>query len=731
MPKSKGRLLKALNILVASIALSVAAADAAPHTRASLLLDATTAKPGDTILAGVRLEMDEHWHTYWQYPGASGAATKIKWKLPDGITAGEIQWPVPEKLPAGDDDEFTTYVYHDEVVLLVPLTIASDVKTGRVELAAHVAWLECEKLCLPGDSDVSATLEIGDSTTPSQFAGVIKEWQRKLPRSGDVLSAQARWEKAATGDTRPLLLEWNVTESSGDWDFFPLGHDSYDIQPATTIVSSSGDRIVLRKTVQKFDGDWPVEVSGVIVRVADGVREGYAVTLPVGGGARTRGTVAPETGETTGSRTPVVETEMAKPTRPLWLMLLAALVGGLILNIMPCVLPVISLKILGFVSQSREHPAQVRKLGLIYTAGVLVSFLALAAVVIGVKAAGGKAAWGMQFGNPVFVVCLTVLVTLVALNLFGVFEVTLSGRVMDSAGGLSSKHGAAGAFFNGVLATILATPCTAPVLGFALGFAFAQPPPLIVLMFLAVGLGLALPYLLLSWKPAWLRFLPKPGAWMEKFKMAMGFPMLATAVWLFTLAQSFYGKRLLWLGVFLVLLALAAWIFGEFYQRGAKRRSLALVLVLVLLVGGYAYAIEGELRWRSPLPPEQAVSLKESPDGIDWQPWSAAAVAKARAEGRPVFVDFTADWCVTCQFNKKTSIEISSVRAKLKAINAVSLLGDYTRLPPDITDELNRFGRAGVPLVLVYPRNASEPPIILPEALTPGIVLNALERAEQ
>jgi thiol:disulfide interchange protein DsbD len=219
---------------------------------------------------------------------------------------------------------------------------------------------------------------------------------------------------------------------------------------------------------------------------------------------------------------------------------------------------------------------------------------------------------------------------------------------------------------------------------------------------------------------------------MERFKVAMGFPMLATAVWLFSLIPLHYGKRALWLGLFLVILALAAWIYGEFVQRGRAHRGLGLAAALALLVGGYLYAVEGQLRWRSPVPDSSlAGPLKESPDGIDWQRWSPAAVAQARAQGRPVFVDFTADWCLTCQANKRIAIDIPSVRAKLKEINAVALLGDYTRLPDDITTELNRYGRAGVPLVLVYPKAPSEPPLVLPEALTPGIVLDFLKRAAQ
>jgi thiol:disulfide interchange protein DsbD len=254
----------------------------------------------------------------------------------------------------------------------------------------------------------------------------------------------------------------------------------------------------------------------------------------------------------------------------------------------------------------------------------------------------------------------------------------------------------------------------------------------IVLMFLAVGTGLAAPYVALSWNPAWLKFLPKPGAWMEKFKIAMGFPMLATAVWLFDLAAGSYGKSVLWLGIFLVIVAFAAWIFGEFVQRGRARKGLALVIVLILLVGGYAFALENQLQWRQPMTaPDATGSLKESADGIDWQLWSPEAVAAAQAAGQPVLVDFTADWCLTCQVNKKTSIEIPAVRARLKSLNAVALLGDYTRFPDNITTELNRFNRAGVPLVLIYPKDPAASPMVLPEILTPGIVLAALDRANR
>jgi len=682
----------------------------AAHTQARLVLAAETARPGETVLAGIHLKMDPEWHTYWKNSGASGIATSNHWTLPPGISAGEILWPVPKKLPP---DDLVTYVYENEVVLLVPLTLATDLATGPKELKVEVSWLECKEQCLPGKAELSATLNVGTEARLSPDAALIQAWQKKLPQSADNLSPRAWWEKPAAGDTRPLILEWNSSAATGDADFFPDVSGPFDVQAPVEKLSSDAGKIRIRKPVKKYEGDWPKEISGLLIQKSGNETSAFQAAMPIASSS------------SSSSSAGTLE-------QSLWQMLLYAFIGGLILNIMPCVLPVIALKILGFVGEARNDPRHVRKLGLIYALGVLVSFLALAALVLGVKAAGHKAGWGMQFGNPQFIVVLTTLVTLVALNLFGLFEVTLSGRVMGAAGALASRHGSAGAFFNGVLATILATPCTAPFLGAALGFAFAQPAPITVLMFLTVGAGLAAPYVVLSWQPTWLKFLPKPGAWMEKLKIAMGFPMLATAIWLFSLITVFYGDRSWWLGIFLVFVGLAAWVFGEFFQRGGKHRGLAGLATLVLLAVGYAWAAEGQLRWRDPDKEFGGdAPLNANPGGVAWERWSREAVAKARAEGRLVLVDFTAKWCLTCNTIVKPALESGSVRAKLKEVNAVALLADYTRFPPEITDELARFNRAGVPLVLVYPSNAGAEPIVLPEALTPGIVVEALDRASK
>ncbi|MEI8290038.1 MAG: protein-disulfide reductase DsbD domain-containing protein [Verrucomicrobiota bacterium] len=687
--------------LIIALWLAAIITASAAHTEVKLLLPAA-AKTGDTVIVGVELKMESGWHTYWKNPGDSGQATEVKWQLPPGVTAGATQWPLPKKILA---DELTTYGYENEVVLLVPLKLDKGVPPGPLNLAAKVTWLECKDSCIPASVVINGVLTAGGESKPSADSARFALWQAKVPAAAGSLSAKAWWEPANAEKTRSLNLRWPGKAAGAD--FFPAAYDNLEIQGAAETLAAPAGEIHLRKTVKKSAGDWPLEISGVFV-TADGAIEGRT---PISSTPATASYAPPQN------------------TEPLWRMLIYAFIGGLILNIMPCVLPVIALKILGFVNEARNEPRHVRMLGLVYALGVLASFLVLAAVVIGVKAAGHKAGWGMQFGNPVFLVCLITLVTLVALNLYGLFEVTLYGGAMNTASNLSSRQGAAGAFFNGVLATALATPCTAPFLSIALGFAFAQSAAVILLVFAAVAAGLASPYVLLSWNPSWLKFLPKPGVWMEKFKMAMAFPMMLTVVWLFNLAAESYGERVLWLGVFLVLLAFAAWFFGEFVQRGRKFRFFASVTTLALLVIAYVVVLESQLRWRQPLPPQNAAHLAHDLDGIAWETWSPEALAKARATGRPVLVDFTADWCLTCQVNKRTSIEIPSVAAKIKALNAIALLADYTHFPDAITSELNRYNRAGVPLVLVYPKTPTATAIVLPDVLTPNTILDALDRA--
>ncbi len=702
--------------LVVLLGSAAAPLQAAAHTTAQLLLAAETARPGDTVLAGIRLRMAPGWHTYWRNPGESGFATTVVWSLPTGVTAGEIQWPPPAKLAA---DDLTTYICTNEIVLMAPLKLAANAAPGPLQLKAKVSWLECQEACVPGDAEVQATLVVGSETKPSADAPLLASWQKRVPAANPALAVRATWAQPPAGETNELVITGTSAGGFVPADFIAFPDDKVDVLPAVKVLPADAGQFRLGKTVKRLGDNVPARLAGILWQPAQGDQPAVAYEVELDPGDN--GTAAKLTSAPASSAAPA----------SLFAMLGLAFIGGLILNVMPCVLPVIALKILGFVQQSKEAPARVRRLGVMYASGVLVSFLVLAGAVISVQQAGGGASWGMQMQNPFFRLALLGIVTLVALNLFGVFEVTLAGGAMGAAAGLAAKEGGAGAFFNGVLATALATPCTAPFLTVALGFAFTQSPVVIVLMFAATALGLALPYVLLSWHPAWLQFLPKPGAWMQQFKVAMGFPMLATAVWLFDLCAPTYGDGgVLWLGLLLAVLALAAWVWGEFVQRGTKRRGLAGGMAVALTVFGYAYILEGQLNWRHPASSGPASgAVQESAGGIVWQPWSTEAVNQLRAEGRPVLVDFTARWCLTCKVNEKFALDVPSVRAKLKDTGAVALRADYTNPDPRITAELKRHDRAGVPLVLVFPKEASRPAIVLPATLTPGIVLDALAEA--
>jgi thiol:disulfide interchange protein len=701
--------MKSLTGAFLAMALASFSANAA-HTQARLILSAETARPGDTVMAGIHLKMDPGWHIYWRNPGLSGTPTTNTWQLPKGVTAGEVLWPPPEKLP---DPSFTTYIYENEVVLLVPLKLAADLPPGPLELKTKVDWQECATVCVFGKATVQATLTIGSETKPSKDAELITTWQNRLPKNGNTVAAHASWEKAATGDVRPLILEWNTSAPATEADFFPDSNSSFEVQAATEKLPSDTGKIRLRAQVKKLEGDWPKEISGLLVQKSGTERSTYEVKLPIlaGGGAAIA----------------------TRSSTSLWTAFLYAFLGGLILNVMPCVLPVIALKILGFVSDARSEPRHVRKLGLTYTVGVLCSFLVLAAVVVGLQAAGHAVGWGFQFANPYFLVVMTTLVTLIALNLFGVFEITLGSGAMTAATQLASKQGMAGAFFNGFLTTVLATSCTAPFLGFAVGFTPVLKSPLLtVLILLTVGAGLAAPYLVLSWQPAWLKFLPKPGPWMQRFKVAMGFPMMAAAVWLCSLARVQYGDRAWWVAMFLIFVAVAAWVYGEFVQRASNHQWVARLATVCLVVMGYGLALEKEMRWREPMRDDGTSANRSSvaPRGVTWEKWSPEAVAAARAAGRPVVVDFTATTCLTCNTIVKPSFEKESVQKKLKEIEAVTLVADYSLQPQNITDELRRFERSGVPFVLIYPRNAAEPPMTF-DLVTPGKIVDALSRAVQ
>ncbi|HEV7928029.1 MAG TPA: protein-disulfide reductase DsbD domain-containing protein [Verrucomicrobiae bacterium] len=670
---------------------------AAPKTHTHLILSAETARPGDTIWAGLEMDMPPTWHVYWRYGGDAGDPVKIKWTLPDGVSAGEINWPVPEKeVDKAGDVALVTYIYTHKVVLLTPIKLADSLRPGPVTLTAAVHWMECSQECVMVEGTNEVTLNIGAETKPSADAALIEQWRKKIPPPAQADAATAQWQSSqVVSNSRPVVIEWKTGATPAD--FYPYADAKFSVEGTTEILPTNSGAIRLRKMLTKNDdAGWPDHLTGILVSHADSPQaQAVEVALAI-------------------NPPPAAEKKSAPPIAAgvLATMLGFAFLGGLILNIMPCVLPVIALKILSFVKQSGEKPGRVRNLGLVYGLGVLVSFLILAALAIGVQQAGGLANWGDLFRrHPNVQLALTVLVTLIALNLFGLFEITLSSRATGAASELASRQGFPGAFFNGALATILATPCTAPFLGVALAFALAQSATVIVLFFLTVGIGFAFPFVLLCAQPRWMGWLPKPGAWMEKFKIAMGFPMLATAFWLLWLSAN-DESAVLWLGLFLVVLALAAWMWGEFVQRATRRQALAAVLCLVLVVLDYSFVLGGHS------------------SQIVWQPWSPQAVEAAQRAGHPVLVDFTAKSCLTCQLNKATGLEIDSTRAKLQQIGAVAFVADYTRDDPAIGEVLRHYDRAGVPLVLVYSKDVTKRPEVLPTfPLTPSDVLKALDEA--
>ena len=670
------------------------------ESSAQLLLSHQTAKKGETILAGILIKLPKNWHIYWINPGESGAPPQIEWQLPEGISPKEPIFPTPKKHELGG---VFSYVIENEAMLIVPLVIGNTTKDGELDLKAKVQWLECKEICRSASANVQAKLQIGKENIPSQYSELIKGWLKNTPATNIVLNATGEWVQSNEKNKYEIKLK--IQSPHPISDFFPYPVKNIDFGIPTRIEKSGENLFVVSKIATLMEGNLPDKLSGVITfekPTPEGFNSCELKDIPV------------------SSKT--VSTGLSFS-----LALLFAFIGGIILNVMPCVLPVISLKILSFVNQSSQEPSRLRINGLLFALGV-VSFMTLLAIfVISVQKAGRLAGWGMQFQNPGFIIALTVLVTLIALNLFGLFEVVLGGNVVDKASAAISRKDYLGSFMHGALVVILATPCTAPFLGAALGYAFTQPPAKILLTFISIGIGLSLPFTLASMFPPIVKLLPKPGAWMERFKILLGFPMLATAVWLLSIAFAHYGEKAIWLGIFLVILSMCVWMFGEYYQRNRKPIP-GLIIPLIILIAGYYYTLEYEMDWRNPIG-STASSVKHSKYGIDWLPWSPEAVEKARSEGKMVLVDFTADWCLTCQANMKTSIDIPEVSKKLKETGALAFLADYTRGDERISAELRKYNRAGVPLVIVYPADTNKPPIILPELLTPSIVLEALESA--
>jgi thiol:disulfide interchange protein/DsbC/DsbD-like thiol-disulfide interchange protein len=666
-----------LLLLALALAAPQASAQSAPLVRAQLLADTNAIVPGQSFQAGLLLEMADGWHTYWEYSGDAGLPTTIQWQLPKGFTAGPIDWPVPEaKLEPGD---IQTYAYGGRVLLLTTITPPAGV-SGNITLKAKADWLVCKETCIPGGAELELALPVATNFSPAN-AALFEEFRSQLP-SEKKPPYPISWKRTAN----QLTLEVGGIPANTPLALFPLPADNQEVghpeflPPSSLRISSQGN----------FRG-----------------------VLSVGEGPSRRAWFVSENS---------AETEKtATATMGLWLALFYGFLGGLILNLMPCVLPVISLKIFGFIKQSGDSRTAILSHGLAFAAGIFAWFLGLAAIIIALKSSGAEVTWAFQFQNPWFNIAIGSIVFVFALNLAGVFELILPGRAATAMESAGSGEGLGGPFFQGVFATLLATPCTAPFLGSALGFAFSQSSAVILAMFASVAFGMALPYLLLSAQPGWMKFLPRPGAWMERLKQFMAFPLLATLVWILSILGGQRGvEGVVWFSAFLVCLAFAAWLYGAFCGplASSKQRVIAILLALASIIGGGWYFLGKNFTQIG----------KTDPDSIAWVDFSEARLKSELAAERNVFVDFTADWCITCKCNERTAINTPAVRALLAEKNIVPIKADWTNSNPEITAALKHFGRVGVPLYVLYPAADPSNPIVLPELLTESILVDALKK---
>jgi thiol:disulfide interchange protein DsbD len=521
-------------------------------------------------------------------------------------------------------------------------------------------------------------------------------------------------------------------------DFFPEPNDELSIGRTTVQKADGAVELSFSLTAYQRLTEAQTVVGVLVLPDNDGTRRGYHLsielpadyvrTIPLPGEAPSSG----------GLLEMEFSTERAGADTPLALYLLFALIGGMLLNIMPCVLPVIALKVFGIVKMAGDEPRRVKRLGWMFSLGILASFLVLALLVIILQLAGQQVGWGFQFQEPLFVIAMSAVVFAFGLSLFGVFEIQLPGFAVAGVGSMIARKEGAGkgyaaSFGEGVFATILATPCTAPFLGSALGFAFAQPPGVILLIFATVALGMALPYLLLTMQPRWLKFVPKPGEWMVTVKQFMGFLMMATLLWLlYVLGKQLGMEAVIWTGAFLLSVGIACWLIGRFATLTAGRaRSLATwASAIAIIVLGYLVFLESVLGVREVIAGERTGGVVlRTEEGIQWEPFSLESLESKLQGERPVFVDFTAEWCLTCKVNERTVLSDADVIEKFKELDVVAVKADWTNRNPDITRLLARFGRSGVPLYVVFPAGRPEQAIVLPEVITEGIVLDALEKA--
>src|SRR5512142_2756034 len=691
---------------IAASLLAASLAQGAPlvkteHVEAQLVTEQASAQPGKPILVGLKLRMAEHWHTYWKNPGESGLPTRVQWVLPAGWKAGPIQWPYPSQLPVGP---LMNYGYEDDVVLLSELTPPADAKPGMADIRANAEWLVCKDICVPEKGELDLALPVSPAPPKAD-----PRFQAHIERAREMLPVEAPgWKAEAAIAGKSLVVRLTAPEGvtpPAKATFFP--ERELLIEPAAPAKVTREGR-TLRFEMKLADPPLAdvKEVAGVAVAQAgwpgtDG-RRGLAVnaalvaSLPAAAGS-------------TGAADPIGGSALAA--------LAFAFIGGLILNLMPCVFPVLGIKVMGFVKHAHGEARAMRLQGAVFALGVLLSFGTLAGIMLALRAGGAQLGWGFQLQSPVVVALLACLFFVLALNLSGLFEWGAFAQSMTSS--LTARGRYADALLSGILATVVATPCTAPFMGAAVGFTMSQTAGLALAIFVMLGAGMALPVFALSLFPALLRKLPRPGAWMETFKQVLAFPLYATTAWLaWVLGAQAGNDAVLALLLGLVFIALGAWMYGRWAHAGWRWQP-----ALAVLLGALGLFVA----WPGSAPGHVSTGMATGAEGEAWESWSPAKVSAYLAAGRPVFVDFTAAWCVTCQLNKRVALHDSAVEKAFADRRIARLTADWTRQDPEITAALAALGRNAVPVYALY-LPGEDAPRLLPEVLTPSIVLGELEK---
>ncbi len=680
------------------------------HVALDLIAATSAAVPGKTLTVAVRERMEPGWHTYWANPGDSGQPTSIEWILPDSAKAGPILWPLPHVIPVGPLAE---YGYSGEALLLTEIEVPAGA-AGSITLAAKVSYLVCKDICVPEEGRAELTLPVAAEAAPSGSAGEIAKARaalaKPLPGTASYTVNAARGALRLTVTAEPALFE-GVTDAR----FYPLTWGPVS-NPAAQPKKIAGGELIL--DLQQGDTkETPAKLEGVLILTkgsGEGARTGYTVSAARGPDSSSAGGLFDNTDGTAGQVNSANRAAASGAVSgSVFIAVIFAFLGGAILNLMPCVFPVLALKALGF---AKAADGGHRQQGIAYLGGVLVSFAVLAAVIAVLREGSEALGWGFQFQSPAFVLTLALLFFLMGLSLSGV--VTFGGGLMAAGDSLSRKPGNTGYFFTGVLAAIAATPCTAPFMGAAVGYAMTQPTAVLVAVMLALGLGFAAPVVALSFSPAMQKVLPKPGAWMETLKQVLAFPLYATAawlVWVLSIQTGSDGVMAAALGA--VGVGFAAWLAGKTVNASLPVKLVAPALGAAAVGLGLMLATAAQTE--NTASGAEASMLKE-------EPFTQARLDELKAQGRPVFVNLTAAWCITCKVNERVALRSGEVARAFQAGGITYLKGDWTKANPEITALLEHFGRAGVPLYLFYPGHGASPRV-LPQILTESRVLDEIK----